>query len=263
MKQENEHIFGGGGKPLDVSPQKPKRKRFIVIAVVVVVLLAYGILANESDNEVDTETDTEVQDIVTEETTSTKEAETISDLDIVRKDGHPKYYGDTKQAYTTWKDIEKGKIVYPKDNDRYSEKSIVCFSGYRQGENNEIIRGIEVYFSNMDLEESVSLDIAVEIAKDYLPFDIIEQWYKFDKSYCVVEDENNQHKYYVVTYVLTESGSDAYYKHTHAYSGSIDVIIETNGNIANILTIGFGTPRWMKSLKTNGYHIENWEFATK
>ena len=192
-----------------------------------------------------------------------KEEKVNEDFSLVTAEGHPAYYGSTKEAHSIWGKAEKGKIIFADSYDKYSDKTIIAMDGYSQGEKNEVIRGFEIYFKNFSTPMRVTLDDALKIADGYIPYEIISKWYEFNGSYCIqpVNVDDEEEVYYVVSYHLTESGSGAYYANEHAYSGSIEVIFEVNqeGNV-NYFTVGFGTPRWMSSLSTNGYEKIEWNY---
>lgn len=188
-----------------------------------------------------------------------------NDNAILHREGHPTYYGSTSKAHEVWDDVEKGKIVFADSNSKYSDSTIITMDGYRQDEHYEIIRNIEIYLKNADDSVDRTLDGALDLASEYLPYDIINQWYEFNESYSLVpEADNNKDDdiYYVVEYGLTDAGSDAYYAGEHKYSGRIDIIINVSGttNEVQYITIGFGTPRWFNSLKTNSYEQVDWEY---
>lgn len=184
-------------------------------------------------------------------------SEFSSDLAIVTADGHPAYYDSTVDAHKIWDGVEKNKIVFADSFDKYTDKTIINMSDDKDG----IITQIEIYFQNFTPPIDITLEESLKIASEYIPYDIINEWYEFNRSYCIkpISPTHSKDTYYVVSYNLTENGKKAYKSHKHSYSGSIDIIFEENmkGNIINF-TIGFGTPRWMSSLNTNDYEEINW-----
>ena len=56
--------------------------------------------------------------------------------------------------------------------------------------------------------------------------------------------------------------SDAYYANEHPYSGRITVIFYTDSTSGSvkIITIDFGTPKWMNFPEKNGYERTEWVF---
>ena len=117
---------------------------------------------------------------------------------------------------------------------------------------------------NADDSVDRTLDGALDLASEYLPYGIINQWYEFNESYSLVPEADNDKDddiYYVVEYSLTDAGSDAYYAGEHKYSG-IDIVIRysRSTNEVQYITIGSRLPRWFYSLKTNSYEQVDWEY---
>lgn len=187
----------------------------------------------------------------------TPDSNVNSDMEIVTRDGHPTLYGSVEQAHEIWKDVSKGKIVFPDKNDSYSDKTIVYLDAYRD---EDMIRTVDIYFSNFEEEEDVTLDDALKISASYMPFDIIDKYYECDGSKLYVSDDGDKANYYVISYGLTDSAGDAYYAGEHQYSGSIDVIFKVQNDIVQNFSIRFGTEKWMNYPEKNSYHTEEWEY---
>lgn len=183
---------------------------------------------------------------------------TNTDLEIITRDGHPTYYGSVESSHAIWDGTEKGKIIFADSYDKYSEGvTILTMDAYQ---NSDLIRSIEIYFSNFEEPIDLNLDEVLKIAASYMPFEIMNTYYQYNNSELVVPDEGQDgDNYYIISYNLTDEGKAAYYSKEHEYSGTIDVIIQVDRNdtIQNVI-IGFGTPRWMSSLSINSYHKEEW-----
>ncbi len=236
-----------------------------VILIVLIWLICFGIANSnkENSNTVQDTTENVKEEAISEEkqtNDTTDQASLENDLAIITRDGHPTYYGSTAKAHEVWDDVEKGKIIFADSNNKYDDSTILSMGGYSQDEKNEVIREIGIYFTNMKEVPDVSLGQAVEIATDYLPQDIIDKWYEFRSSYELVPNDPEKDTYHVITYGLTDKGSDSYYSGEHKYSGSIDVIINGSNENVSSLVITFGTPRWMSSLSTNGYTKNDWDY---
>lgn len=176
-----------------------------------------------------------------------------TDLDIITRNGHPTYYGEMQQAHSFWNDIEKGKIVFSDDfQDEYTDNTILSVG---KNSKDSDIRNIEIYFQNMKDATDITLDKAVSIVGEYLPYDILEEWYKFDKSYLLIpKKQSEENEIYIASYSLKKD------QHSAPYYGSVDIIIAMNKNgQANYATIGFGLPRSMIYAEKNGYSYAEWE----
>lgn len=249
--------------------------KYSIIAVAWIVYLLIGLSGeSESSNKNSTEpapTATTVESAQTEtknteesdlpvETTHEETVQRVSsetDMDIIMRTGHPTYYGSVEQSHVVWDDIEKGRIHFGDKNYGNNDNPILSMDSYKKS---DLIRSVFIDFTNFKEEVSVSVDEALKISASYMPFDVMDQWYEYRRSELIVPDEDHQEKdsYYVISYGLTDEGSDAYYAKEHEYSGSIDVIIQVHDEVVQSINITFGTPRWMGSLKQNNYLREEW-----
>lgn len=166
-----------------------------------------------------------------------------SPMDILTRPGHPTYYGSLDQAREIWGDLDKDVVLIDRD---YKDGALMLLDGYL-GE--DTIHTVELYFGNFGTP--VSFEEAAPFIAEYLPDDM-DQYYTFMSSEKIVPDEGvDKDTYYVVSYSLTGSGE-------HSYTGSLDVIMQESDGSMQTTSIRFGTPRWMSSLHTNSYHIEDW-----
>lgn len=231
------------------------KKAIFLFAAIIMCLSLYA-----CGNKVTTDTrDTENPiEMVTEEPTMPVN----TDWEIITRTNHPRYYGSTTDAHKVWKGVDKEKIIFADSNYKYSDKTILLMDGYYQKEKNEIIRSIEIYLKNFEEAMAISLEEAIQLVDGYIPYDIIAKWYEFEHSYCIKPKDGQDDTCYVVEYGLTDAASDAYYANEHPYSGRITVIFYTDSTTenVNIITIGFGTPKWMGFLEKNGYEKTEWEF---
>ena len=201
--------------------------------------------ANEADADKSTQTDSDI--------------DTISDLEIITLDGHPTYYGSVEQSHTVWDDVEKGKIQFGDKDNGTNDKPIIAMYASKDS---DIISGLLINFEYFDEEAKVTPEEALTIAASYMPFDIMDKYYEYSGSKLIVPDESRKDdpSYYVVSYHLTDEGSEAYYANEHEYSGTINVIIQVLGDYAQNIDFTSGTPRWMSSLEINEYHSEDWTY---
>ena len=122
------------------------------------------------------------------------------DLEIITRDGHPTYYGSVETSHTIWDGTGKGKIVFADSYDKYSKGvTILTMDAYR---NSDLIRGIEIYFSNFEEPITLSLDEALKIAAAYMPFEIMDTYYQYKDSELLVPDEGKDgDNYYIISYI--------------------------------------------------------------
>ena len=235
---------------------KMKKNLYIFLQFFLVLILLSGCSGDSSKKETQ-------KDATTEEVASSAEPTPDSpsinpDLEIITRNGHPTYYGSVETSHTIWDGTGKGKIVFADSYDKYSKGiTILAMDAYRKS---DLIRGIEIYFSNFEEPITLSLDEVLKIVASYMPFEIMDTYYQYKDSELLVPDEGKDgDNYYIISYNLTDEGSAAYYSKEHEYSGTIDVIVQVSRDdtVQNVV-IGFGTPRWMGSLNTNSYHKEEW-----
>lgn len=221
---------------------------------------------DESTNEVaiskETTEDNSANEMTVSETTEdktnaiTSDNDTVNeDVSIIVRDGHPTYYGSVEESHKVWDDVENGKIHFGDKNYGHSDKPILAMDAYR---NEDVIRSVLVSFTNFSENPNYGVDDVIPIIASYMPYDVMDKWYEYRGSEHVVSDDGSKDDYYVISYSLTDKGSDAYYSKEHSYSGSIDVIIEVKDDIVQSFNITFGKPRWMMSLSKNSYHTEEW-----
>jgi len=154
-------------------------------------------------------------------------AESADDLSIITKSGHPTFYGATDTAHAVWDGADSGKVLFADGFDRFESGHTII---YMDGDKREgyIIDSLEVYFQNCTPSVQLTIDDALPIAAEYFPYDIVAQWYEFDKSYYQAADDPDDDSYYVCVYHLTEAGSDAYYAKQHSYNGQMIIIFYVN-----------------------------------
>lgn len=183
----------------------------------------------------------------------------VTDWEIITREGHPTYYGSMTLAHSVWSDVERGKIIFSDEYERWSDESIMSIESYK---GSDLIRGIEVSVSNCQPAVVISLEELLPVVATYMPFDILDVYYVYDGSALIrpkIVGEKDD-CYYTIRYVLTDAASEAYYSNEHEYSGSLDVIIRTDTeNHVRSFQIQFGRPRWMSSLDQNGMQSVEWE----
>lgn len=231
---------------------------WIAIIIICLVLLSRCSKSGKDKKEAEnTEAATEISTEVENNTTEIIE----NDKDIILRADHPKYYGETELAHDVWNNIDKDKIHFADSEESITNKTIISMEGEPEFEKNAIIRNVTLYLDHSEDLKDVNLDDALKIAKDYLPDDIINQYYEYIISEKIIPDDgNSSDTYYVITYGFNKEGIEAYNSGQISYDGSIDVILEESkdSNTINQITIDFGKPEWMASLEENGYITEEW-----
>lgn len=264
--------------------KKKKKKHWLlwIIAIIIVVALFGGNSKKDKSTEKATKTSapvvttaptkktqseakTEANNVTTAPAKDTEvpvtevpatEAPKESELDIILRDGHPTYYGSVEQSHKTWSDIKGKRIEFADDFYASNNKAILTMSNSHNGSG--IINTIIISFDNFEENPHLSLQDALPIAASYMPFEIMDQYYEFSKSFMVKDSANAE--YYCVSYRLTDAAGDAYYKHEHSYSGTIDVIFCVKNNVVSYIDIGFGTPRWFTGENYNAWECDLYNY---
>lgn len=265
----------GEKKPKVKKPIYKKWWFWVIIAVLVIGAFGGGGSDTEAPSEDKSATTQESADV--EETADETKAKEESsgkteedeenglkpgtDLEIICRKGHPTYYGSVEESHEFWKKDDKKKIIFGDSTDRATDKTILEMDAYR---NSDLIRNVSVNFLNFEDNPKLSVEDALPIAASYMPFDVIDEYYEYRGSRKIVpKDGEDGDVHYVVSYGLTDEGSEAYYEKKHEYSGSIDLVLqEMDGSISNFY-ITFGTPKWMGFLDKNGYQEEEWKIDLK
>ena len=164
-----------------------------------------------------------------------------SDMDVLLREGHPTYYGSVKKSHEIWSDIRNKRIQFADDFYSTSNNAFLIMSNSHNG--SDIIKNIIIDFTSFTENPNLSLEEALPIAASYLPFDIMDQYYEFGRSFIAPNSAGE--KYYCVTYRLNEKARTDY---SHDYSGTIDVLFFVKGDVVQSIDICFGTPRWFMNV---------------
>lgn len=249
--------------PLTLVLRKKKFNNVVKILVIVFAWLLYAAIifggkqGNERSREIPDGSESEV--VVQEKADANNDQKQLTDMEIIRKKGHPTYYGSTAQAHKVWDEIEKGKIHFADEYYGNGDDVLISMGGYKQEEKNEVIRSLGIYF-----KDPISVEDALSVAREYMPDDVIAKWYEYKDSYEIVpkDEKGDTTAYYFISYRLTDAASDAYYNNEHSYSGTIDVELVSNDNGAHISSVNFqfGTPKFVGFLEKNGLEKKEWNF---
>ena len=236
-------------------------KKFLALRMAIALSVALTACGTSETSKPEQNKDTRESVAVTESSVETPSEETVeaneTDMDIILRDDHPTYYGSVEKSHEIWDDVEKNRIHFGDKSYGYNDNPILSMDAYR---NSDLIRQVLINFLNFSDTPTVTIDEAIRIAASYMPYEVMDKYYEFNGSELIVPDESREDdpSYYVISYRLTDEGSEAYYSKEHDYSGTIDVIIQVSNEAVDNLDITFGTPRWMSSLEKNSYHKEEW-----
>lgn len=220
-KEKSNKFSGGGGE----KPFGKVWKKWWFWALIVAVLIGGVIEFTEPETEEPTtataeptteptatkEPETEKSEVTKEpetEKNSTEEIKDISAYELVTMEGHPVLYDYLSAAHTFWDNYAEKRIDFPDDHfdDFQAGKTVLIIDAWLSTEREleeHIMRGFEIYPN-----KEISLNEGLDIAKSYLPLDILRKWYALEWSKCYYSEENNTYQYYVL-YAPTESGKES------------------------------------------------------
>lgn len=117
------------------------------------------------------------------------------EVKIVTKEGHPLYYGSIADAKAFFKGKDDVEVIQKGDNEYTGNDTLVITSQYPDS---DIIGDIYFDFSALQNNEKYSVDDMLNIVCDYIPFDIINQYYDFDTSFMEESPEGDFVGYYYI-----------------------------------------------------------------
>lgn len=149
------------------------RKKKILVSIMILSLLLSGCGSTESSSNTTEpdETSETVEETVSPVEEATPTPAQLSDKEILLMQGHPKYLGVLEKAHEIWDGLglEPDKIKFGDDSftDASANTILNLWCNYNDY---SVIRKVSILFYNSDMN-AVSMDEAIEIAHDYLPYD--------------------------------------------------------------------------------------------
>lgn len=166
------------------------------------------------------------------EKNDTEEIKDISAYELLTMEGHPVLYDYLSSAHAFWDNYAEERIDFPDDyfDDFQSGKTALVIDAWLSLERDvdeHMIRDFEIYPN-----KEISLDEGLDLAKSYLPLEIMKKWYYLSNSECYYSQEDNRHYYYLL-YVPTESGKEEIEKLENKYSYNYVMLLlyVKNGNV--------------------------------
>lgn len=223
----------------------------------IIVLSMLLISCNSANNSVQTSNNTQKADtsFETKEQISEKnpviDYSKMSNKDILTIENHPRYFGSLSLSNTVWAPFKGDKVSVESS---YNESSILLIESYLEDE--DIITDIEIYFKEYsNSTNSVTLEEALELAKEYFPYDLIRENYTFFNSYKISPEDPYSDKdvAYVIQYSLTKKEDNLPGHIVLMLGGKDESSIEYLRFIIRL-------PKWTNFLERNGYLQEQWDF---
>lgn len=269
-EKEKSNKFSRGG----VNPSRKIWKKWWFWALIVAVLIGGVIEYTEPEKEETindtTETETTTEPIVTtepeikenaatEEPTAEKESneekQDISAYELVTMEGHPVLYDYLSTAHTFWDSYAEKRIDFPDDyfDDFQSGKTALVIDAWLSLERDldeHMIRAFEIYPN-----KEITLDEGLNLAKTYIPLDILGKWYEISQSEKYYFEKENRYRYSIL-YVPTEEGKGEIEKSGIDYN-YIKVMINVENEIVTAIQI-FSTNETPNL--GHDYEVQEWNF---
>lgn len=226
--------------PKVVVPHNTKNNGCIVSAIICTILIiCFGVLIIKIVHDA-TETAT---NIIME-----------SDLDIVKKEGHPLFYGNFQEAKDFWKGYKKVKVVNAQSK-IYNEDALLLIT--TGNEDNGIITDVSFNFSNIENKDSLNVEEVLKIVCGYIPYDILDKYYDYKTSFKATYHEEGGYVAYHYVMKLNKNGeklTNTNYQSTFAFK---IYCRDKNNWLAeiNILAADGNYSKWEKG----SYYADDWK----
>ena len=160
--------------------------------------------------------------------------ESMTDMELLTFEGHPKYLDDYDSAKQKWGKDDRVTLL---DGDIYSSYKVegsriiaksrgTTYIGYEKYKNNKL-ESIEISFQSCNDEaSSLPLDDALSIIRSYLPLEVMKEKYHITDS-VQWPDKENSGKSFFIRYEVNEDISEDEYEE-EGLTGSICVVIWVN-----------------------------------
>lgn len=176
---------------IDTSKTEKKFARAYKIFVVLVVLILFiGLNANKNKSE-------NLSVNVSNNKKENTNKNTLSDLKILALHSHPKFYGDYEEAERFWQGYKQVAVVNTNQKRNNEDKLLIIATSDKK-----LISDITINFSYSDeIKHELTVDKVLEIACEYIPYEMLEKYYTFTKSFH--ETFKGKEKYEAYHYVMS------------------------------------------------------------
>jgi hypothetical protein len=120
----------------------------------------------------------------------------ITGMELLTFKGHPKFFGDFKEADAFYDRCKKVNISNPASASN-DERSLLAMAEY---DNNKITY-ISINFSMLeDIKHELTLDDVLKVTCEYIPFDILNQNYSFKEALYMTREDGLETYYYAMRF---------------------------------------------------------------
>lgn len=127
-----------------------------------------------------------------------KDVINYTDTQIINLSSHPRIYSNFEDTVSFYKTVDNKKVKISKEHAYYQDDQKHLIYMEKDNYNQNIITDIRLYLDTSSEYNDIGLETAVNIALDYLPLEIIENYYKFKVSFkeSTKDLSNTLTKYY-------------------------------------------------------------------
>ena len=174
----------------------------------------------------------------------------VGDMEIITREGHPKFGDAEGLARDTWGDITEDKILFADSYEKYKDTNIITMDSF-DGK----LNSFEIYFQNFTVPEILSVDDVLPVIASYIPIEQMKGLYEINKAFVAVPKEGeDSDTHYFIQYVKTdatkESHPDLFY--------DVVVEIQVSDGCVQMFRVFDDLPNWTRKLEFNGYVEQEW-----
>lgn len=176
--------------------QIPKKKSGIVASLITLLFIVVFIgVISSSNSDVDSSLNSDKNTI----------SQSLPDMELLTLKEHPKFYGDYKAAKSFWKEFEKAIVVNASGTTFYEDALLLVTTG---DSDNGVITNVTINLSDYEKKHDLELDNVMRLICDYIPYDIINQYYDFKEAFHEVSKYGRYEAYHYVM-EINDKGKEA------------------------------------------------------
>lgn len=184
--------------------------------------------------------------------TTEEKQKTISDMEIITREGHPKFGDEEELARVIWGDIPADKVLFADSYAKYKNTNIITMDSF-DGK----LNSIEIYFQNFNVFPMLSVDEVLPVIASYIPLEQMKGLYEIcDRFIAVPKEGEKGDTHYFIWYVKTDAEKE---NHPELF---YDVVVEiqVSDGLVQMFRVFDDLPNWTRRLEFNGYAEQEWNY---
>lgn len=180
---------------------------------------------------------------------------TLSDLEILALDSHPKIYGDYNDAEIFWKGYKKVAVINTNQKSHYEDKLLLVETSDKKK-----ISDITINFSYSDeIKHELTVDKILKVVCEYIPYEILEKYYTFSKSFHETYKEGKKYEAYHYVMSLNKEGKAANVSGDYLLYDKFAFKIIHRNDDDWIAEINRSAYKGKHEKSRDGYEVEDWK----